>query len=100
MEISNYIILTDQQLVTLAHDGDAVAFETLFNRYRDGIYKLYLNRTGGNRDDADDLLQETSSRSSSTSANTIRPSLSASGYIPSRGTPSSTSCAKGATTCR
>ena len=23
MEISNYIILTDQQLVTLAHDGDA-----------------------------------------------------------------------------
>ena len=93
MEISNYIILTDQQLVTLAHDGDAVAFETLFNRYRDGIYKLYLNRTGGNRDDADDLLQETS-------ANTIRPSLSASGYIPSRGTPSSTSCAKGATTCR
>ena len=56
MEISNYIILTDQQLVTLAHDGDAVAFETLFNRYRDGIYKLYLNRTGGNRDDADDLL--------------------------------------------
>ena len=59
MEISNYIILTDQQLVTLAHDGDAVAFETLFNRYRDGIYKLYLNRTGGNRDDADDLLQET-----------------------------------------
>ena len=59
MEISNYIILTDQQLVTLAHDGDAAAFETLFNRYRDGIYKLYLNRTGGNRDDADDLLQET-----------------------------------------
>ncbi len=39
--------------------GDAAAFETLFNRYRDGIYKLYLNRTGGNRDDADDLLQET-----------------------------------------
>lgn len=59
MEISNYIILTDQQLVTLAGDGDAVAFETLFNRYRDGIYKLYLNRTGGNGDDADDLLQET-----------------------------------------
>ncbi len=59
MEISNYIILTDQQLVTLAHDGDAAAFETLFNRYRDGIYKLYLHRTGGKGDDADDLLQET-----------------------------------------
>lgn len=59
MEISDYIILTDQQLVTLAHDGDSVAFETLFNRYRDGLYKLYLSRTGGNGDDADDLLQET-----------------------------------------
>lgn len=59
MEISNYIILTDQQLVTLAHDGDPIAFETLFNRYRDGIYKLYMARTGGNGDDADDLLQET-----------------------------------------
>lgn len=59
MEISNYIILTDQQLVTLTGDGDSAAFETLFNRYRDGIYKLYLTRTGGNGDDADDLLQET-----------------------------------------
>ncbi len=59
MEIDNYIILTDQQLVMLADDGDAAAFETLFNRYRDGIRKLYLTRTGGNGDDADDLLQET-----------------------------------------
>lgn len=59
MEISNYIILTDQQLVTLAQDGDAAAFEVLFNRYKDSIYKLYLTRTNGNSDDADDLLQET-----------------------------------------
>lgn len=59
MEISNYIILTDQQLVMLAHEGDAVAFETLFNRYKDGIYKLYINRTGGHAEDTDDLLQET-----------------------------------------
>ena len=59
MEITEYIILTDQQLVTLANTGDSYAFETLFNRYRDGIHKLYLLRTGGNGDDADDLLQET-----------------------------------------
>lgn len=59
MEITEYIILTDQQLVTLANEGDSYAFETLFNRYRDGIHKLYLHRTGGNSDDADDLLQET-----------------------------------------
>ena len=59
MAIDNYIILSDQQLVTLAHDGDAGAFEALFNRYRDAIYKLYLQRLNGNADDADDLLQET-----------------------------------------
>ena len=59
MEISNYILLTDQQLVTLATDGDKEAFEVLFNRYKDAIHKLYLARTGGNSDDADDLLQET-----------------------------------------
>ena len=59
MEIDNYIILTDQQLVALSRQGDSAAFETLLNRYRDGIYKLYLNRTGGKKDDADDLLQET-----------------------------------------
>ncbi len=59
MEIGNYIILTDQQLVMLARNGDATAFETLFNRYRDGVHKQYLNRTGGNVDDSNDLLQET-----------------------------------------
>lgn len=59
MEIDNYIILTDQQLVVLAQDGDAAAFEMLFNRYQDGVHKLYLNRTGGNRDDTEDLLQDT-----------------------------------------
>lgn len=59
MEIRNYIILTDQQLVTLAADGDSAALEVLFNRYRDAIYKLYLSRTGGNANDTDDLIQET-----------------------------------------
>lgn len=59
MQVERYIILTDQQLVVLALDGDATAFEHLFNRYRGSMLQLYIQRTGGNRDDADDLLQET-----------------------------------------
>ena len=59
MEIEQYIVSTDQQLVELALDGDTVAFEHLFNRYRDSIYQLYIQRTGGNVDDTNDLLQET-----------------------------------------
>lgn len=58
MEIANYIIATDQELVEQVLKGDSVAFEHLFNRYRDSIYQLYMQRTGGNTDDTDDLLQE------------------------------------------
>jgi RNA polymerase sigma-70 factor (ECF subfamily) len=59
MAIVNYIILTDQQLVTLSHEGNSVAFEVLVNRYKDAIYKILLNKTNGNSVDTDDLLQET-----------------------------------------
>ena len=59
MELEKYIILSDAQLVTFALDGDSVAFETLIKRYREGIYNLCLQRTGGNVDDASDLMQET-----------------------------------------
>lgn len=59
MEIEKYIILSDAQLVTFALDGDSMAFETLFKRYREGIYNLCLQRTVGNVDDASDLMQET-----------------------------------------
>lgn len=45
MEIEQYIVSTDQQLVERALDGDTVAFEHLFNRYRDSIYQLYVQRT-------------------------------------------------------
>lgn len=50
---------TDQQLISLVLDGDSMAFEYLFNRYRDPMYQIYVQRTGGNTDDANDLLQET-----------------------------------------
>lgn len=59
MEIGRYIILSDAQLVVLALDGDSVAFETLFKRYREEIYGLCMGRTGGNKEDANDLVQET-----------------------------------------
>ena len=59
MELEKYIAATDQQLTRLATQGDAVAFEHLFNRYRDAIRQIYLQRMGGRDEDADDLLQET-----------------------------------------
>ncbi len=59
MEIERYITYDDQKLVLLVLEGDNIAFEHLFNRYRDSIRKLYLQKTFGNIDDTDDLLQET-----------------------------------------
>ncbi len=58
MEIEKYIIATDQQLVADAVEGDTAAFEHLFNRYRDSMRQLYVQRMA-DADDADDLLQET-----------------------------------------
>lgn len=59
MAIEKYIILSDAQLVVLALDGDSVAFETLFKRYREEIYSLCMGRTSGNKEDTNDLVQET-----------------------------------------
>ncbi len=59
MEIERYITYDDQKLVQLVLEGDNIAFEHLFNRYRDSITKLYLQKTFGNVDDTNDLLQET-----------------------------------------
>ncbi len=58
MEIAEYIVADDRELVGRALEGDDVAFEYLFNRYRDAIHRLFVQRTGGS-DDVDDLLQET-----------------------------------------
>lgn len=59
VDVEKYIILSDAQLVVLSLDGDSEAFATLFRRYREEIYSLCLQRTSGNREDADDLVQET-----------------------------------------
>lgn len=58
MEIYEYIIADDRRLVELVLEGDDDAFEHLFNRYRDAIRRLFIQRLGSAAD-ADDLLQET-----------------------------------------
>ena len=58
MEIADYIVADNRQLARLVLGGDTAAFEYLFDRYRDAIHRLFLQRTG-NTEDADDLLQET-----------------------------------------
>lgn len=48
----------DEELAERARKGDTVAFEQLYLRHRDYVYKLCLNLCG-HRDQAQDLLQET-----------------------------------------
>ena len=58
MEIEEYIVATDAGLVDMVLGGDSRAFEYLFNRYGDSLHQLYLQRTWGNEDDTNDLIQE------------------------------------------
>lgn len=58
MEIDDYIVATDAELVELAAGGDQQAFEYLFTRYRESIERLFEQRLN-DKDTASDLLQET-----------------------------------------
>ena len=58
MEIEDYIVATDLQLVGLASEGDQQAFEHLFTRYSEAIRRLFEQRLG-DKSTASDLLQET-----------------------------------------
>jgi RNA polymerase sigma-70 factor (ECF subfamily) len=49
---------SDQELIELANKGDPNAFEALYHRHRDWVYRLACRFTG-NRTDALDALQET-----------------------------------------
>jgi len=49
---------SDQELIVLINEGDADAFETLYLRYRDWVYRLAWRFTGSPQD-ALDVLQET-----------------------------------------
>ncbi len=58
MEIEEYIVAEDSLLVEQILKGDDLAFEYLFIRYREGIHRLLVTRTGSTQD-AEDILQET-----------------------------------------
>jgi RNA polymerase sigma-70 factor (ECF subfamily) len=49
---------SDRKLIELANEGDPDAFETLYHRYRDWVYRLAWRYTG-NTEDALDVVQET-----------------------------------------
>lgn len=49
--------LTDSALMLRYRDGDIAAFETLYRRHKDGLYR-YLLRVSLDRDAAEDLFQE------------------------------------------
>ncbi len=62
MEIEDYIVAEDRQLIDrVLHEGDDVAFEFLFTRYKESIRRLLTSKFGGGGGlpDLDDLLQET-----------------------------------------
>ncbi|RJQ43220.1 MAG: sigma-70 family RNA polymerase sigma factor [Gaiellales bacterium] len=51
-------LLNDAELVDLAQEGDGSAMEELVSRYEDKVYNLAV-RMVGNREDAEDVLQDT-----------------------------------------
>ena len=42
MEIADYIIADDRVLVELVLQGDNIAFEYLFERYKEAIHRLFI----------------------------------------------------------
>ncbi|MHC4072455.1 MAG: RNA polymerase sigma factor, partial [Planctomycetota bacterium] len=54
----SFSVESDQELIELANGGDPDAFEALYHRYRDWVYRLAWRFTG-NGQDALDVLQET-----------------------------------------
>ena len=57
--IDNLSAVNDSELVSQARDGDRRAFDELFGRYQESIRQMYLQRTGGNEPDSNDMLQNT-----------------------------------------
>ena len=57
--VDNLSAVSDSELVSQARDGDRRAFDELFGRYQESIRQMYLQRTGGNEPDSNDMLQNT-----------------------------------------
>jgi RNA polymerase sigma-70 factor, ECF subfamily len=58
MTVSSFTGVEEAPLVALAKEGDATAFSELVRRYEGKIFRLAQHVTG-NREDAEDVLQET-----------------------------------------
>jgi len=56
--ISNYTNLTDEQLMTLIASGKTAGLKELYARYNEKILYYLYRMMGGNKDKAQDLLQE------------------------------------------
>ena len=52
-------IHNDATLVVMAREGNGHAFDELFGRYQESILQMYLQKTGGNEPDSNDMLQNT-----------------------------------------
>ena len=55
----NVSIKSDGELVEQVRNGDRRAFDELFGRYQESIRQMYMQRTGGNEHDSNDMLQNT-----------------------------------------
>ncbi len=57
-EKNNYTAMTDEQLILRFQEGDVRCFEELVYRYKNQLYN-YVYRFVNNRNDAEDIVQET-----------------------------------------
>ncbi|MCY3553551.1 MAG: RNA polymerase sigma factor [Candidatus Poribacteria bacterium] len=57
--LTDYKKYSDVQLLQRYQEGDEVAGNVLFQRYRAPLHTFFKRRISGNREDAEDLVQET-----------------------------------------
>ncbi len=50
--------IPDQELMIMFKDGDAVAFDTLFDKYRVPVFNFIYRMLNREKESAEDLLQE------------------------------------------
>ncbi len=59
IELSAYVVMDDNHLLALFHDGDARAFQALMSRHRGIIWRV-VRQYLGSLDDVDDIFQDIS----------------------------------------
>ncbi len=56
--LTDYETYSDAQLLQRYQNGDEVAGNVLFQRYKVSLHRFFEKRIGGNREDVEDLVQE------------------------------------------